>query len=117
MFNNINDNSNDFLQNANWELQSNVIKLNTLKSAAQNYNKGKTNPYVDKTEISSNAIELFQKDCDIKKFNKIAVSDQDDLSHIERMSELFNQGVVDAYEDDVFAQMVNNTKLLDDLEL
>jgi len=75
------------------------------------------NPYVDKTEISAGAIELFQKDCDIRKFNKIAMSDMDDFSHLERMQELFSDGVVDAFEDDVFAELVNNPKLWSDLEL
>ncbi len=117
MFNNINDNSNEFLKNANWEFQSNVVKLNALKTAAQGFAKSPNNPYVDKTEISSNAIKLFQKDCDIKKFNQIAISDKEDLSCLERMQELFDNGVVDAYEDDIFAELADNKKLLDDLGL
>ena len=115
MFNNINDNSKDFLQSAQWELQSNVVKLNSIKTVTQNLTKNNNNPYIDKTEISSNAIQLFQKDCDIKKFNQIATSDTEDLSHIELMKELFQNGVVDAYEDDIFSELVNNSKLWDDL--
>ncbi|MBQ4114613.1 hypothetical protein IJD34_04345 [bacterium] len=118
MFNNINDNGTDFLYNSQLEKQGNVVNLAAIRAnaykAAQSTN---ANPYVDKTEISSSAIELFQKDCDINKFNKIAMSDSEDLSHLELMNDLFSQGVVDVYEDDVLSSLVTNTKLWDDLEL
>ena len=86
-------------------------------NAAKVSKTGENNPYVDKSEISSNAIELFKRDCDIQKFNKIAMSDLNDLSHLEHMKELFSQGVIDTYEDDVMAELVNNSKLWSDLEL
>ena len=118
MFNNINDNNKDFLQSAHWELQSNVVKLNALKANTlkSSYSKNDS-PFVDKTEISSNALAMFQKDCDINKFNKIAMSDMSDLSHLDLMKDLFNQGVVDAYEDEVLEELVNNQRLWDDLAL
>ena len=119
MFNNINDNSNEFLYNSHLDKQSNVVNLASLRANMQRKTPyaNTLNPYVDKTEISANAIELFKRDCDINKFNKIAMSDSDDLSHLERMKELFAQGVVDVYEDDVLSELVTNSKLWDDLEL
>ena len=45
------------------------------------------------------------------------MSDSEDLSHLELMNDLFSQGVVDVYEDDVLSSLVTNTKLWDDLEL
>lgn len=118
MFNNINDNNNDFLYNSQLDKQSNIINLASIRANSQKNAYSKTlSPYVDKSEISSSAIELFQKDCDIKKFNKIAMSDLDDLSHLDRMKDLFAGGVVDVYEDDVLSKLVNNSKLWDDLEL
>lgn len=118
MFNNINDNNKDFLYNSQIEKQSNIINLASVKANMNKalFNKN-SNPYVDKTEISNNALQLFQKDLDIKKFNKIATSDKEDLSHLERMQELFSKGVVDVFEDDVLSQLVTNSKLWDDLEL
>ena len=115
MFNNINDNN--FYQ-SQLDSQSKVVELALMRanSAKNNYSKDH-NPYVDKTEISANAIELFQKDCDIRKFNQIALSDKDDFSHLERMKELFADGVIDAYEDDVISELLNNEKLWSDLEL
>lgn len=116
MFNNINDNGSFY--NSQLDAQSNIVNLALMRANAAKqssaYNK---NPYVDKTEISSNALELFQKDCDIKKFNQIAMSGAGDNSYLEQMNELFADGVVDVYEDDVMAELVNNTKLWDDLEL
>ena len=118
MFNNINDSGTDFLYNSQLEKQSNVLNLAALKANAHKaFQSANNNPYVDRTEISSSAIELFQRDCDINKFNKIAMSDANDFSHLDRMNELFAQGVVDVYEDDVLSSLVNNSKLWEDIEL
>lgn len=118
MFNNINDNNNEYLYNSQLDKQSNIINLAALRANAQKsaYTVN-NNPYVDKSEISTNAIELFQRDCDINKFNKIAMSDPEDFSHLERMNELFSEGIIDAFEDDVLKSLTNNSKLWEDLEL
>ena len=117
MFNNINDSNNEFLYNRQLD-NNNVLNLAALRAAAnRNRIGGNNNPYVDKTEISANALELFNRDCDINKFNKIAMSNPNDLSHLDRMNELFASGVVDVFEDDVLESLVTNSKLLDDLNL
>ena len=115
MFNNINENNRDILEQFN--TMANVVKLNAARSAFQNSGNVSNNPYVDKTEISSNAMQLFQKDLDVKKFTKIAMENPEDISYLSRMRELFDDGVVDVFEDDVLSELVNNTKLWDDLEL
>ena len=118
MFNNINDNNTDYLYNSQLERQSNIVNLALMKANAQKVaHQGMSNPYVDRTEISSSALELFQKDCDINRFNKIAMSDMDDLSHLQRMNELFAEGVIDVFEDDVLSSLAGNSKLWEDLEL
>jgi len=115
MFNNINDN-NEILYNSQLEKQGNILDLAKIRANAQrSAYSANNNPYVDKTEISATAIELFQRDCDINKFNKIAMSDMNDFSHLERMNELFAEGVVDVFEDDVFSSLSSNQKLWDDL--
>ena len=118
MFNNINDNNNEYLYNSQLDKQSNVVNLAALRANAHKtaYTVN-SNPYVDRSEISTNAIELFQRDCDINKFNKIAMSDADNLSHLDRMNEIFAQGVIDVFEDDVLSSLVTNSKLWDDLEI
>ena len=118
MFNNINDNNNEYLYNSQLDKQSNIINLAALRANAQkSAYSANSNPYVDKTEISASAIEMFQRDCDINKFNKIAMSDSEDFSHLERMQELFSEGVVDVFEDDILSNLVTNSKLWDDLGL
>ena len=115
MFNNINDNNNLFY-NSQLNNTSNVINLASVRSNLQKAGYNNNNPFVDKTEISANAMELFQKDLDVKKFTQIATSDKEDNSHLERMQELFENGVVDIFEDDVLSELVTNSKLWDDLE-
>ncbi len=113
MFNNINDNNKDLLFSQ--YKAGNVINLASVRSAYNNNGLSK-NPYVDKTEISSNAMKLFQRDLDINKFTKIATSDKEDLSYLSKMQELFKDGVVDPFEDDVIESLASNQKLLDDLK-
>ena len=116
MFNNINDN--DFLYNSQLDKQSNIINLAALKNNANKlYGAKVSGDYTDRTEISSNAMELFQRDCDINKFNKIALTDLDNLDYLDRMNELFADGVIDVFEDDALQSLVDNQKLWDDLEL
>jgi len=109
MFNNINDNNLLQLDSA-----SKVINLANVRSAFQK-NGYSNNPYVDKTEISANAMKLFQKDLDIQKFAKLASQNPEDLSYMEQIQELFSQGVVDPFEEDVLSELVTNSKLWDDL--
>lgn len=113
MFNNINENNRDLLYNSQIN-SDNVVNLAKIRSAFQK-NAYTNNPYVDKTEISSNAMQLFQRDLDINKFTKLATSDPEDKSYINQVKELFDEGIIDVYEDDVLAELVNSTKLWDDL--
>ena len=117
MFNNINNENNGFLYN-NSQLgnANNVINLASVRASLQKSGYAST-PYVDRSEISSSAMELFQRDLDIHKFTKIATSDMDNTSHLERMNEVLGEGVVDVFEDDVLSSLVTNQKLWDDLEL
>lgn len=109
MFNNINDNNLLQLNNT-----GNVVNLANVRSALKK-NGYNNNPYVDKTEISANAMKLFQKDLDIKKFTKIATENPDDISYLEQVRALFSEGVVDPFEEDVIPELVTNSKLWDDL--
>ncbi len=109
MFNNINDNNLLNLNTANNVIQLANIRSNLQKSGYNN------NPYVDKTEISANAMQLFQRDLDIQKFAKIASENPEDLSYMEQIQDLFSQGVVDPFEEDVLSELVTNSKLWDDL--
>lgn len=114
MFNNINDNNRDLLFNSQYGNTGNVVNIANIRS---NIIRGgySNNPYVDKTEISQNAMQMFQRDLDIKKFTKIASSNPEDISHLEKMRELFDNGVVDPFEEDILEELSGNSKLWDDL--
>ena len=116
MFNNINDNSQDLLYSSQFNSASNIINLNAIKANLQKSNNA-TNPYVDKSEISANAMELFQRDLDINKFTKIAMSDLNNISHMDLVNNLLSQGVVDASDENILSELVTNSKLWDDLGL
>ena len=60
---------------------------------------------------------MFERQCDIKNFSKLALSDMDNISHNEIMQEMFNKGVVDPFEDEKLAELANNEKFLKDLGL
>ena len=109
MFNNINDNN--LLQ---FDTASNVINIANVRSSLQKSGYSK-NPYVDKTEISADAMKMFKRDMDIRKFAKIASENPEDISYLEQMRDLFSEGVVDPFEDDALSELVTNSKLWDDL--
>ena len=116
MFNNINNENNGYLfNNSQLSNASNIINLASVRANLQKAGYS-NNPYVDKTDISANALELFQKDLDIKKFTKIALED-DSNSHMDKMQELFKDGIVDPFETDVLKELASNKKLWDDLSL
>ena len=82
-----------------------------------------TNPYknidrsllIDETAISDEAINLYQKEQDVKQFTSLAMSDPEDLSHEEIITNLFNKGVSDPFSDEAITSLSGNQKLLDDL--
>ena len=114
MFNNINENNRDLLEQFN--TTANIVKISAAKSAFQRNNVS-SNPYIDKSEISLDAMKMFQRDLDVKKFTQIATENPEDISYLARMRELFDDGVVDPFEDEVLSELVTNSKLRDDLEL
>ena len=115
MFNNINNNNNGLLySNSQLGNAGNIINLAAIRANLQK-NGISSNPYVDQSEISTDAMKLFQRDMDIKKFTEIAISDKEDTSYIDRVNELFQEGVIDVFEDDVLSELVKNPNLWNDL--
>ncbi len=67
--------------------------------------------------LSKRAVEMFEKNCDIKNFSKLVLSDSDNTSHIDMMQEMFQKGVTDPFEDEKLAELADNEKFLRDLGL
>lgn len=93
-------------------------KLN-IKNDKRSIN-GVTNPIEDNeflTSMSKHALKLYEKQCDIKNFTKLALSSPDDTSHNERVEQLLKDGVFDPLEDTVIEELAKNKDLWDDLGL
>ena len=81
---------------------------------------GVTNPIEENvflTSMSKHALKLYEKQCDIKKFTKIALSDPEDNFHNEIVEELLKEGVFDPLEDSVIKELSENKDLWNDLDL
>lgn len=81
----------------------------------------KENPYsagspylVDESAISKTAYALYQREVDIKNFTKDVMNMEDDT---ERMTALFNKGVLDPFEVLNIDKLLDNEELLKDLEV
>ena len=90
----------------------NKLMTNPFNSAYGNQDKSLL---VDESAISNTAVKMYQKDLDVRNFNQIAMSNPNDLSHNEKVAELFDVGVVDVYSDDMISDLAANRKLLEDL--
>lgn len=101
-----------------------VSKLNGQNK--QKAVQGMTNPISQDFEplkndfldgLSKRAVEMYEKQCDIKNFSKLVTSNPENTSHIEMMQERFKNGVVDPFEDEKLAELADNEKFLKDLGL
>jgi len=115
MLNGIN-NLNDELNNSqlNGQMGISGVVTNPINNPYKNIDKSLL---IDETAISNEAVDLYQKEQDIKQFNSLAMSNPEDLSHEEIISNLFNGGVSDLLSDESLSELSGNKRLLDDLSL
>lgn len=90
------------------------VATNPINNPYKNIDR---NLLIDETAISNEAVNLYQKEQDVMQFSKLAMSDPEDLSHEEIISDLFKKGVSDLFSDESMEELANNQRLLDDLEL
>lgn len=82
---------------------------------AGDYDENK-NEFMD--GLSKRAVEMYEKQCDIKNFSKLVLSDPENTSHIDMMQEMIKKGkVTDPFEDEKLAELADNEKFLRDLGL
>jgi len=107
-------NLNDELSNSQLNGQMGVsgVVTNPINNPYKNADR---NLLIDEGAISNEAVNLYQKEQDVKQFNSLAMSDPQDLSHEDIISNLFDQGVSDPFSDEAVTSLSNNQKLLDDL--
>ncbi len=106
----------DELNNAQLKNQIGVngIVTNPIKNP---YEKIDRNLLIDETAISNEAVNLYQKEQDVKQFSALAMSNPEDLSHEQIIANLFEKGVSDLFSNESISELSNNQKLLNDLSL
>lgn len=108
-------NHNDELNNSQLNNQIGVsgVVTNPINNPYKNIDKSLL---IDETAISNEAVNLYQKEQDVKQFSALAMSNPEDLSHEEIISNLFNSGnVSDLFSDDVLGGLATNQNLMNDL--
>lgn len=90
------------------------VATNPINNPYKNIDR---NLLIDETAISDEAVNMYQKELDINQFNKLAMSDPEDLSHTEIIEGLFNNGVSDPLSEEMAGELSDNPKLLGDLGL
>lgn len=87
---------------------------NPIKNPYQSVDKGL---FIDETNISHKAIEMYQKDLDIRNFTNLVMSNPEDVSHNDRVENLLSNGVTDVLDEKTVENLSSNSKLIKDLEL
>lgn len=68
-------------------------------------------------KLTQKTLNLYEKQCDIKKFTKLALSNPENNSHNKIMEELFSKGIIDPTEDEKLLELSDNRRFLRDLGL
>ena len=84
---------------------------------------GKKNPYseidknllVDESDISNEALKLYQKDLDIKKFTKLALSDFDNLDCNTLVMQNVFSAQDESFDNKIIEGIFSNKAFLQDL--
>ena len=107
---------NDELNNSqlNGQLGVSGVVTNPINNPYKNVDKSL---FIDETAISDEAVNLYQKEQDIKGFNALAMSNPEDLSHEEIIANLFSCGVSDPFSEEAAVALSSNKNLLNDLAL
>lgn len=114
MLNGINNNEN--ILNSQLGRGEEVGKVN-VNGARNPYDKIDKNLLIDESAISNEAVNLYQRELDVKQFAKLVCANPENTSHEEIMNKLFSKGVTDPFSDDAVSQLVNNRRFLEDLGL
>lgn len=73
------------------------------------------NEFLD--SLSKHALQLYERQCDIKNFTKLVMSDPENTSHNAIIDDLFKKGVKDPLESQKLEKLAQNDRFLKDLGL
>lgn len=94
--------------------ESNIVQISDAqkKYATSPF---KSTHFIDETSISNEAMNLYQKEQDVKKFTSLVLSDDSDMSHLALIEQAFSSGVKSPFTDDMLETLLSNQKFLDDI--
>ncbi len=122
MIHGINNENNEQLVNARLNGQNGISSVVTNPIGNKNpYNKETKFNLVDVSDISMDAVKIFQREQDVKEFTKLALAGMDDEeTYNQQVEELFSKGVVDPFmvdDTDTLAQdLASNEEFLKDID-
>ncbi len=122
MIHGINNENNEQLVNARLNGQNGVSSVVTNPIGNKNpYNKETKFNLVDVSDISMDAVKIFQREQDVKEFTKLALAGMDDEeTYNQQVEELFSKGVFDPFmvdDTDTLAQdLAGNEEFLKDID-
>ncbi len=68
-------------------------------------------------KLTKNALNMYEKKCDVKNFTKLVLSDPENTSHNDIVNELFSKGIIDPTDDEKLLELSDNKRFLRDLGL
>lgn len=111
MLNNINH-SDGLVSNSNLQESQGVLSAEKLKTGKNPYDKKLF--LVDESQISQEAIKLYEQDKEIEKYKNM-LSQVTEKSANKEIASLMQQGVIDISDDDLAEAMMLDKDLLKDL--
>lgn len=68
-------------------------------------------------KLTQSAVNLYERQNDIKNFSKLVLSNPENNSHNQIVDELFSKGIIDPFEDEKLLELSDNSRFLRDLGL
>lgn len=68
-------------------------------------------------KMTKSAVEMYERQADVKKFTKLALSDPENKTHNKLVEALFSHGIVNVEDDEKLIELSDNRRFLKDLGL
>ena len=104
-------NNNETLGNLGIQQKSDIEQISSNKNATNPIKR--ENLLVDTYDFTSDALKMYQKEQDIKKFTSLAMSNPEDTSHIQLVAQDLINNKIDFTDDDEFlSSLLTNKEFL-----
>ena len=94
--------------------QNSISKISSLGSSGI-YNTDDSDLFVDESNISDAAIKLYERERDVQKFTKLALSDMDDKSADAIVISKALNGEISIDDDDAIFSLLSNEDFLNEI--